>query len=775
MGRTRRTLVAVGRAAVDHLAGVEAQHVAFGDALLGQALDGLEQLVLVRRHQRDRLAAASGTAGTTDAVDVVFLDVGQLVVDHVGQLVDVQAAGGDVGGDQDAHVVGLEVGQRLGARVLALVAVDRGSRQAVLGQVLGQAVGAVFGAGEHQHLFPGAEGDQMRQQNALLYRRHAEHALLDTLDGGVRRRDLDAFRVVQQLVGEVGDVFREGRREQQVLALGRQLGEDLLHVVDEAHVEHAVGFVEDQDFHVGQVDAALADEVEQAAGARDQNVDTLGYGLDLWVHADAAEDAGAFQRQIAGVDLEAFMHLGSQLAGRGQHQDAGLAWAVAMLAVGVAGREQAFQDRQGETARLAGAGLGGNHQVAALQYGGNGPLLDGRGVRVAGSFYCIGQGLGETEGNKGHAGFLYVGNLPTLGRVIVARGECLAGRPAAPRPRFTGSALAGNLGGEPGAVTSAWKLEVVPDCQAGFSLVQSIEMQTRCAASQQAFAHLGDHVLTERLDAANVVAVGFQLLADPARNFRTTGIREARQLGVVGDRHDPRHYRDIHTELFHTFDEVEVAVGVEEVLGDGTVCAGLGLAHEVSQIILEVAGLRVNFRISGNFDMEMITGFVADELYQFVGITQLATGHAHARRQVATQRDDATDAGFLVLGEEGAQFFAGVADAGQVRCGGNLHLAIQLQHGGQGAVAGGATGAVGAGEEVRLVAGQLACSGQEFFMPGFGLRGEEFEAVAAFLGHREGSLLSFKPQAASHKSESDPLAACSLQLAAAVSNDRCPA
>lgn len=121
----------------------------------------------VRRHQRDRLAAASGAAGTADAVDVVFLDVGQLVVDHMGQLVDIQAAGGDVGRHQDAHVVGLEVGQRLGPRVLALVAMDRGGRQAVLGQVLGETVGAVLGTGEDQHLFPGADGHQVRQQGAL--------------------------------------------------------------------------------------------------------------------------------------------------------------------------------------------------------------------------------------------------------------------------------------------------------------------------------------------------------------------------------------------------------------------------------------------------------------------------------------------------------------------------------------------------------------------------------------------------------------------------------
>src|SRR5690606_15294374 len=56
-------------------AGVGAHQVAIGDLLLGHALDALEQLLLVRGDQRDRLAAASGTAGTADAVHIVFLDV----------------------------------------------------------------------------------------------------------------------------------------------------------------------------------------------------------------------------------------------------------------------------------------------------------------------------------------------------------------------------------------------------------------------------------------------------------------------------------------------------------------------------------------------------------------------------------------------------------------------------------------------------------------------------------------------------------------------------
>ncbi|MNF77489.1 hypothetical protein D3C84_596370 [compost metagenome] len=364
-------------------AGVETEQVAIGDLLLGHALDALEQFFFIGRDQRDRLAATSGAARAADAVDVVFLDIRQFEVDHMGQLVDIQAASGDIGGDHDPHVTGLEVGQGLGAGVLALVAVDRHGRQAVLVEVLGQAVGTVLGTGEHQHLFPGTGADQVREQGALVAGLQAEDPLFDALDRGVRRRDLDALGVVQQLAGEVGDVLGEGRREQQVLPFCGQAREDLLDVMHEAHVEHAVGFVQHQDFHMGQIHGTLADQVEQATGAGHQDVDALGHGLHLGVHADTAEDAGADEFQVTGIDLEAIVHLGGQFAGGGQHQHAWLFRAVAVLAIRMTVGEQQFEDRQGEAAGFTRPCLGGNHQVAALQHGGNGPLLHRGGLGVA--------------------------------------------------------------------------------------------------------------------------------------------------------------------------------------------------------------------------------------------------------------------------------------------------------------------------------------------------------------------------------------------------------
>ena len=95
---------------------------------------------------------------------------------------------------------------------------------------------------------------------------------------------------IEEAVGEPSDLVGERRREQQVLALGRQDREDLADVADEAHVQHPVRLVEDEDLDAGQVDRALAEVVEQAAGRGDDDLGTGAEGADLRVEADAAVD-----------------------------------------------------------------------------------------------------------------------------------------------------------------------------------------------------------------------------------------------------------------------------------------------------------------------------------------------------------------------------------------------------------------------------------------------------------------------------------------------------
>ena len=79
--------------------------------------------------ERDRDARGAGAAGAADAVQVGLLVLGALVVDDVRDALDVDAAGGDVGGDEDVDLAVAERAQRLLAGALAEVAVDGGRRR----------------------------------------------------------------------------------------------------------------------------------------------------------------------------------------------------------------------------------------------------------------------------------------------------------------------------------------------------------------------------------------------------------------------------------------------------------------------------------------------------------------------------------------------------------------------------------------------------------------------------------------------------------------------
>ena len=118
------------------------------------AFDIAQVIALVHAHQRHRFALVAGAAGTADAVHVIFRNIRQLEVHDVRQLVDVETARGDVRRHQHFDHTLLEIRQRLGARTLALVAVNGGGADAIFAKLIGETVGAVFGAHEHQHLFP---------------------------------------------------------------------------------------------------------------------------------------------------------------------------------------------------------------------------------------------------------------------------------------------------------------------------------------------------------------------------------------------------------------------------------------------------------------------------------------------------------------------------------------------------------------------------------------------------------------------------------------------
>ena len=99
--------------------------------------------------------------------------------------------------------------------------------------------------------------------------------------------------------------------------------------MDEAHVQHAVGFIKHQHFDGGQVQVALLLQVQQAARRGHEEIHTALDAVDLRVHADAAEDHRGVQIEVLAVGADGFFDLGGQLA-RGRQDQCAQAFATAL-------------------------------------------------------------------------------------------------------------------------------------------------------------------------------------------------------------------------------------------------------------------------------------------------------------------------------------------------------------------------------------------------------------------------------------------------------------
>ena len=200
---------------------------------------------------------------------------------------------------------------------------------------------------------------------------------------------------MQELLGQPGDFRRHGRREEQGLpGEGHQLA-DLLDVGNEAHVEHAVGLVDDEDLDAAEHQLAAFEEVEQAAGRGDQHVGAA-HDLGFLVgEGDAADQQRHVQLVLGAVFDKAFLDLGGEFARRLEDQRARHSGAGAALF-------EPAEHGQDEGGGLAGAGLRDAENVTAGEGERNGLRLDGRRSGVAGGFDGAQHFFAEAEFCKLH-------------------------------------------------------------------------------------------------------------------------------------------------------------------------------------------------------------------------------------------------------------------------------------------------------------------------------------------------------------------------------------
>ncbi len=327
-------------------------------------------------------------------MDKVVRGIGHVVVYDVRDVLDVDAAGGDVGGDEDAVLAGREAFEGGGPLRLRAIAVDGVGVVTEALELFGDAVGAVLGAREDE-------------KGALLFRQHlveqaeflilhdgidAELDLIGGLGGGA---DLDADGLLDVVLDDLGDVGVEGRGVAHGLAGLGEGTDDAADSGEEAHVEHAVYFVEDEHVDGADVNLAAAEEVFEATGGSDDEARTAINVVELSVLGEAATDEDGVVLGLGdelGVGLE---DLHGELAGGEEDEGAdGSAFAAVR---GHGGGLEALDHGDQEGEGLAGAGGGGGKDVLAFEGGRDGLCLDGSGGEEAGSGEAGLQRIGDVE------------------------------------------------------------------------------------------------------------------------------------------------------------------------------------------------------------------------------------------------------------------------------------------------------------------------------------------------------------------------------------------
>jgi len=353
------------------------------DLLADEALDVLNMRELLGGHDRECVAGGLRAAGAANTVHVVLGMLRHVVVDDVADARDVDAARGDVGRDHHFILAALEALERVDALLLGAIAVQRGHGVVLLLELAHDAVRAVFRARENEDAVVVRRLEEREQQVELLVRRDRIDRVSHALGGRAAGADLDFLGIAQAPGGQALDFVRDRRGIQQRLPILLALVDDAAHVGQEAHVEHAVHLVENEDVDLIELDVALLHEVEQAARRGADDVHAFLQFLALLAVADTAEKAGDADVHEACVVAESGLHLHRQLTRRLEHETARMPVAIA----------EAAEHRQREGAGFARARLGRGDEVLALEHDRKRTQLNRAGINISHALRTVNDGV----------------------------------------------------------------------------------------------------------------------------------------------------------------------------------------------------------------------------------------------------------------------------------------------------------------------------------------------------------------------------------------------
>ena len=260
--------------------------------IAGQAQQFLHPLFLLRHIEQVAHALLFGTAGAADAVGVMFVLTGHIVVDHGIHIRNIDAAGGNVGGYQNGQLAVPEVLHDLVALLLGEVAVQAVHREAQPCQLVSQSGSVELGIAEHHHTLVVLTNDDLCKVGKLVAAGGLQHILDDLGLAFFLGLDGDLLGVVLVQPADVHYLAADGGREHGEGLAGLHHFNDMPHILIEAHVQHFVGLVQHDLGHMGDINGMVLVVVHQTARRCHHDLAALGKALCLLFHVGTAVHAG---------------------------------------------------------------------------------------------------------------------------------------------------------------------------------------------------------------------------------------------------------------------------------------------------------------------------------------------------------------------------------------------------------------------------------------------------------------------------------------------------
>ena len=328
-------------------------------------------------NKRQRFAFFGSASGAADAVDIVVICRGKVIVDDVRDIVDVESSGGDVGGDQNLDEIVFELFEGALALALGLVAVNGLGFEATLDEFFGKLFHAVFGPAEDKHFFEiGIVQDVV--QNVDFVHAFDLHDVLLHIFGSGLGFDGDGDWIFQKLLNQIFDGSRHSGGETESMPLGWDIRHDELDVIHKPHIKHLVRFVENDRFHFAEFQNSSIDEIEHSSRRADDQVVFVSQVADLHIDVGAADAADGIEPKAFGKNAKFLVDLKRQFAGRGHNENL-LVFFVRDL----------VDERNEKGGCFSGARVGEAHDVSAVQNMKDDFVLDGSRLFVAAFFQSL--------------------------------------------------------------------------------------------------------------------------------------------------------------------------------------------------------------------------------------------------------------------------------------------------------------------------------------------------------------------------------------------------